>query len=161
MLAAASFDATVSIWDRRSGGREEKITSYLSIYLPPSLPPSLPLSSSEFQCSTTLEGHENEVKSVAWSSSGSLLATCSRDKSVWVWEGGWTCVPLMSFISSSSFPPPPPTPPLPPPPLPPPPPPLPVLDDGEEFECAGVLTNHTQDVKCVRWHPLEEVRVSC
>ena len=80
MLAAASFDSTVSIWDRRKGGEN----------LPPPQTQFIrlldALCTPAFQCQATLEGHENEVKSVGWSASGTFLATCGRDKSVWVWE---------------------------------------------------------------------------
>jgi WD40 repeat protein len=54
VLAAASFDASVSIWE---------------------------LSNGEWECTTQLEGHDHEIKAVTWNATGSLLATCGRDKS--------------------------------------------------------------------------------
>ena len=34
----------------------------------------------------TLEGHENEVKCVAFDSRSEYIATCSRDKTIWIWK---------------------------------------------------------------------------
>uniref|UniRef100_A0AC35TN03 WD_REPEATS_REGION domain-containing protein n=1 Tax=Rhabditophanes sp. KR3021 TaxID=114890 RepID=A0AC35TN03_9BILA len=61
-LAAASFDGSVNIY---KGNRVEK---YIE--------------------TNKLEGHENEVKCCAYSPNGDYLATCSRDRSTWVWESG-------------------------------------------------------------------------
>ncbi|KAF2618241.1 hypothetical protein F2Q68_00038756 [Brassica cretica] len=70
ILASCSGDNTVRIWEQSSL----------------SLTPGLASFGDEFECISTLEEHENEVKSVSWNAAGSYLATCSRDKSVWIWE---------------------------------------------------------------------------
>ena len=74
VLATGSFDASAGIWRRQHhnqhehevGGDEEDDDEY------------------SFAC--ILDGHESEIKSLRWSESGQYLATCSRDKSVWIWE---------------------------------------------------------------------------
>ncbi|BGP08865.1 Cytosolic iron-sulfur protein assembly protein [Rhodotorula toruloides] len=70
-LATASFDSTVGIWCQVSEA---------------GLDDGEGAKGDEWEAVDPLEGHENECKSVAWSSDGRLLASCSRDKSVWVWE---------------------------------------------------------------------------
>ncbi|KAI9216927.1 WD40-repeat-containing domain protein [Blastocladiella britannica] len=71
-LATASFDATIGIWDRDVAAMDAE--------------DALGNAELEYDYAATLEGHESEAKCVAWSSDGALLATCSRDKSVWIWE---------------------------------------------------------------------------
>lgn len=72
----ASFDATATILELL-GGKEPKLDPVVC-----------------------LEGHESEVKCCAYSSSGGLLATCSRDRSVWIWEVGldfeYDCVGVLN-----------------------------------------------------------------
>ena len=65
-LAASSMDSTVSIW--KMINKENNIDNL------------------KFECLTTLEGHDSEVKCVSWSISGKYLSTCSRDKTVWIWD---------------------------------------------------------------------------
>ncbi|KAG9125408.1 Cytosolic iron-sulfur protein assembly protein [Ceratobasidium sp. 392] len=70
-LAVGSFDSNVSIWERSAADSDNEGEGQPS---------------GEWEMVSQLEGHENECKSVAYSHGGTLLASCSRDKSVWIWE---------------------------------------------------------------------------
>ncbi|GAA5838595.1 hypothetical protein JCM3766R1_006023 [Sporobolomyces carnicolor] len=75
-LATASFDSTVGIWCKiNEAGLDD-----------PTERDAADEEGGEWEAVEPLEGHESECKSVAWSGDGRLLASCSRDKSVWVWE---------------------------------------------------------------------------
>ncbi|KAF6840504.1 WD repeat domain-containing protein [Colletotrichum plurivorum] len=40
----------------------------------------------DWEFTLVLEGHDSEIKGVSFSPSGTYLATCSRDQTVWIWE---------------------------------------------------------------------------
>lgn len=102
ILASASFDGTIAIW--------ECADDIL------------------WECTAQLEGHDNEVKCCRWNYTGSLLATCGRDKTVWLWECFLPGTIGGPDVGSNDA-------------------------TGGDFECLAVLNGHEGDVKCVEFAP--------
>ncbi|KAI0016251.1 WD repeat protein [Xylariomycetidae sp. FL0641] len=85
-LVTGSFDATAGLWrwedspSDDAGAREVEVTGAEGSGS------GSDKDDKDWELIVVLDGHDSEIKSVAFSPAGQFLATCSRDKSVWVWE---------------------------------------------------------------------------
>ncbi|KNZ53001.1 hypothetical protein VP01_3375g2 [Puccinia sorghi] len=137
LLASGSFDSTASIWTNHHF--EQKLTQAVLNSADGPERPNSPIIEGEiegeesWECLMSLEGHESEVKGVSWNRNGNLLATCSRDKSVWIWE-------ILTGNDSQEA--------------------HNVMQDDEGYEVISVLMEHEQDVKSVCWSPVEDLLCS-
>ncbi|RFU80860.1 cytosolic iron-sulfur assembly 1 [Trichoderma arundinaceum] len=87
-LITGSFDSSAGVWRWAKGSDES------GGYSPSDLSQDMtkgPLNddsakAGDWDYNLVLEGHDSEIKCCAFSPSGAYLATCSRDKSIWIWE---------------------------------------------------------------------------
>jgi cytosolic iron-sulfur protein assembly protein CIAO1 len=143
VLATGSFDSNTGIWTKndraraRSGvsGEDDEFDG-AGAEDGDALDGMTGEEEEEWAFSSLLTGPDSEIKSVAFSPTNpALLATSSRDKSVWVWEDVVDSAGGGGFTGAGGA-------------------------DDSEYETVAVLAEHTGDVKCLAWHPEREVLAS-
>ena len=81
-------------------------------------------------CVQQLQDHQNEVKAIDWSLggdyAGQYLATCSRDKTVYIYEADNQEMLIEAGAAT---------------------------DLEFEFSVSAILSGHAQDIKFIKWHP--------
>lgn len=93
-VASGSFDSTISIWGidepeemlDNEDDMDEDETESAKTARKQRENDLLTSPTNEWNLMALIEGHENEIKAVAWNRSGNYLASCSRDKTIWIWE---------------------------------------------------------------------------
>mmetsp|Transcript_14479 Transcript_14479/g.17608 ORF Transcript_14479/g.17608 Transcript_14479/m.17608 type:complete len:475 (+) Transcript_14479:169-1593(+) len=134
ILASASFDGIVSIWEDfsfQSNGNHDRVKRTKQNNHQKQQNDVFANTAAGWECTAQLEGHENEVKDVTWNCTGTLLATCGRDKSVWIWECFLPGTIGADGNGSTDF----------------------VSGGNGDFECVAVLQSHDGDVKSVEFAP--------
>jgi WD40 repeat protein len=143
VLATGSFDSNTGIWTKNDrvwvrngvGGEDDEFDG-AGAEDADALDGMTGEEEEEWAFSSLLTGPDSEIKSVAFSPTNpALLATSSRDKSVWVWEDVAESAAGGGFSGLGGA-------------------------DDSEYETIAVLAEHTGDVKCVAWHPEREVLAS-
>jgi len=135
ILATASFDGKVLIWEHYADANDSSNDDYNNGYYDNDDYLDDSNNNSTFEPIAQLEGHENEIKCLAWNATGSLLASCGRDKTIWIWEcflpgtiGGAETSTTNPYGDGDD-------------------------DDRGEFECLAVLQGHDGDVKSITFGP--------
>lgn len=88
-LVTGSFDGTAGVWRRDEaalGGQEDEGFGDGDEGMGGVGGEEEREEGEDWEFSVVLEGHDAELKSLSFSPSGQYLATCSRDKSIWIWE---------------------------------------------------------------------------
>lgn len=89
VLATGSFDASAGIWRRweEGGGKGPRVQEVdFTSGLAGGDGNGDDDDEDEWRFAVILDGHDSEIKSLTFAPTAPLLATCSRDKSVWIWE---------------------------------------------------------------------------